>query len=50
MRRLKRLMSTRIAPQEAPSHFRQTVVSRVVQTAIGDETLWQSESVWIERR
>jgi len=49
VRRLKRLMSTRIAPQEAPSHFRQTVVSRVVQTAIGDETLWQSESVWIER-
>lgn len=49
VRRLKRLMATRVAPQEAPWHFRQSVVTQVVQTALSDQTLWQSESVWIER-
>jgi len=50
VRRLKALMATRVAPQEAPWHFRQTVVSHVMQTALSDDTLWQSESVWIEHR
>lgn len=49
VRRLKRLMATKVALPEAPSHFRQTVVTRVVQAGLRDGTLWQSETITVKQ-